>query len=274
MTQRPRLLALIVLLAACGGGGAHDDVAEARAVPLTQSPAARALRLPRMRVARALPATAGTATTVVHVRVVLAGTFPPDTTVQARSADPACGDSFVDTSVVRNGDAIVGALIWIEGAGTVFTTSADGEHRPTVILEKCRLQPRVQLAAPGSTLQLVMRDTRVEQLVVVPASLATPIDTVSFNADGQLVPVQHRTDSTGVLGVYATRLPWARAFVAIAPVGVTAISDISGTASFTVDRAAKKVSVRAWHPSLGVAAGSLNPSTAGAEASITLTFRR
>ena len=269
------MMAVTSLLAACGGGDRSDDVeAEARAVPMTQSPAARALRLPRMRLARVMPAQAGTALATIRVHVLITGRVPPDTTVQARSVDPACTDSFVDSAVFRNGDAIVGALVWLEGAGTVFSTVSDGEHRPTVILEQCRLQPRVQLAAPGSTIQLVMRDARAEQLVVVPASIATPIDTVSFIADGQLVPIQHRTDSTGVLGVYAMRLPWARSFVAIAPTGVTAISDSTGAATFTVDRAAKKVTVRAWHPSLGVVAGSINPSSGGAEQTITLTYRR
>jgi hypothetical protein len=269
------VLALAALLANCSGGEGGEDVeAQARAVPMTQSAAARALRLPRMRLARVMQSQAGTAAATIRVRVVITGRVPPDTTVQARSVDPACTESFVDTAVVRNGDAIVGALVWLEGAGTVFSAVADGEHRPTVILEQCRLQPRVQLAAPGSTIQLVMRDARVEQLVVVPASIATPIDTVSFIADGQLVPIQHRTDSTGVLGVYAMRLPWARSFVAIAPTGLTAISDSAGAATFTVDRAAKKVTVRAWHPSLGVVAGSINPSDGGAEQTITLTYRR
>jgi hypothetical protein len=269
------LLALTVVLAACGGtGGGGEVVPAARAVPASQSPAARALRLPRMRPANVIRPEAGAAIATLTVRVEVSGPMPADTTVQARSIDAACGDSFVDTAVVHTGTAVAGALVWIEGPGTVFSTLADGEHRPTVILEQCRLQPRVQLAAPGSTVQLVMHDARGERLVLVPASISTPIDTISFNAEGQLVPVRQRTDSVGVLGIYAVHLPWARAFVAVAPTGVSAISDMTGAAKFSLDRTAGSVSVRAWHPSLGVASGTVSPAKGGAEQTVTLTFHR
>ena len=264
-----------LLLVACSAGESAADVeAAARAAPMTQSPAARSLRLPVMRLVPAVRADAGAAVATVRVRVMFEGQLPADTTVQARSVDPACRETFVDTSVVRNGNAIVGALVWIDGAGAVYSTVAGGEHRPIVTLEQCRLQPRMQLAAQGSTIQLVMRDARVERLVIVPPSIATPIDTIAFNTDGQLVPIRHRTDSTGVLGIYATRLPWARAFVAIAPTGAVAVTDADGVVSFTVDGSAKKLTVRAWHPSLGVVAGTLNPSALGAETTLTLTYRR
>ena len=266
---------MTLALSACGGSGGGDEVEPAaRAVPTSQSPAARALRLPRMRPARVIPAVSGADIALVSVLVEVSGSMPSDTTVQARSIDPACGASFVDTAVVHRVNAVVGALVWIEGAGTVFSTIADGEHRPTVILEQCRLRPRIQLAAPGSTVQLVMHDARGERLVLVPSSVSIPIDTISFNAEGQLVPVRQRTDSVGVLGIYAIHLPWARAFVAVAPTGVSAISDMTGTARFSIDRTASSVSVRAWHPSLGVASATLNPSKSGAEQRVTLTFRR
>ncbi len=262
-----------LLLSGCSGAEKKESVA-ARAVPVSQSADARALRMPRMFPARVAAAAPGTAIATLRVQVVFDGVLPPDTTVQARTTDPACGDSFVDTAVVHNGTAVVGALVWVEGTGTVISASGVAEFRPTVLLEGCQLQPRLQLAAAGSTIQLVMHDQRVESLVVVPTSPTTPIDTIAFNTDGQLVPVRHRTDSTGVLGIYATRLPWARAFVAITPLGVSAISDATGAASFTLDRAATKLTIRAWHPSLGVASASINPSSAGAAPAVTLTFRR
>lgn len=263
----------VLLLTGCSSAEKQESV-EARAVPESQSDDARALRLPRMSPASVATAQAGAAIATLRVQVVFDGPLPPDTTVQARTIDPTCGESFVDTAVVHNGNAIVGALVWVEGTGTVISTAGVAEFRPSVVLEGCRLQPRVQLAAPGSTIQLVAHDQRVESLVIVPSSPSTPIDTITFITDGQLVPVRHRTDSVGVLGIYATRLPWARAFVAITPVGVSAITDANGAASFTLNRAATKLTIRAWHPSLGVAVESLNPSSAGAAPAVTLTFRR
>jgi hypothetical protein len=210
----------------------------------------------------------------LHVHVVFSGVLPPDTTVQARSFDPTCTESFVDTAVVSNANSVAGVLVWVEGSGAARNPSALAEFRPTVVLEQCRITPRVQIAAPGSTIQLVTHDARVESMVVVPASLSTPIDTIAFNTDGQLVPVTHKADSVGVLGIYATRLPWARAFVAIAEPGAAALTDANGTATFALNPSARKLTVRAWHPSLGVVVGSINPSSADSAATLTLTFRR
>jgi hypothetical protein len=265
--------ATLLTVVACSSSGG-DEAVEARAVPATQSPAARAMRLPLMRLASVAPLAPGAVATTLRVQVMFAGTPPADTTVQARSSDPACGETFVDTAVVRNGPAVVGALVWVERPTTVYNTLSGSEYRPTVTLETCRLQPRLQIAAPGSTLQLVTHDARVESLVVVPSSQTVPIDTVSFNTDGQLVPLRHRADSAGVLGIYATRLPWARAFVAIAPTGVAATTDFQGATTFSVDRAATKVVVRAWHPSLGVVTGTIDLTKAGATPTLTLTFKR
>jgi hypothetical protein len=266
-------IAAIVLIAACGAPR-HDDGAEARAVPMAQSAAARALRIPRMRLARVALAPAGAQMVTVRVLVVIEGRLAADSTIQARSVDPSCTESFVDTAVVREGNAVSGVLLWVEGAGTVFSAQNQAEYRPTVVLEKCRLKPRVQLAAPGSTIQLATHDARTETLVVVPPRPSTPIDTITFNTDGQLVPVRQRADSTGVLGVYSTRLPWARAYVAIAPPGGSAITDATGAASFTFDRSSGTLTIRAWHPSLGVVAGNVTPSSAGTAPTLTLTYRR
>lgn len=276
--RRLRDLPAVLVLAACAACGSSqadgdadgDMEAEARAVPVAQSAAARAFRLPRVRPASVAPGAGGK---VIRVQVVVERALPPDTTVQVRSFDPACGESFVDTAVFRNGASIIGALVWVEGSTPVHAATPAADRRPTVMLEQCRLQPRLQLAAPGSTMQLATRDARAEALVVVPSSASVPIDTVSFTMDGQLVPVQHRADSSGVLAIYATRLPWARAYIAILPAGVGGITAADGTASFQFAAGGKAV-IRAWHPSLGVAATTINPGALPANAMVTLTYRR
>ena len=92
--------------------------------------------------------------------------------------------------------------------------------------------------------------------------------------DGQLVPLQHLAVSAGVLAVYASRLPWARSFVAIAPPGSSALSDADGRVQFTLDGRGAKTTIRAWHPSLGIVAANLDlsPNKSGYE--LTLTFKR
>jgi hypothetical protein len=276
MTRCVRLLPSLLgaVLLACGGTEPDTGVEEARAVPMSQSPAARALRLPRMRPSPSRNPTAADRPVVIRVRVLFSGAAPPDTTVQARSFNPECGETFVDTAVARNGNAVQEAIVWLEGPTEALTADRIAERRPTVRLDLCRLRPRLQLATPGSTLMLVMHDSLAESLVIVPSTPQALVDTVPFTMDGQLVPVQHVADSMGVLAVYAARLPWARAFVAIAPAASSALSDGDGRAQFTVDGRGTTATIRAWHPSLGIVSSKLTISAKRNDYEVTLTFKR
>jgi hypothetical protein len=273
MRRAVLLVASALLQVGCASEAVEVEVEEARAVPMAQSPTARALRLPRMRPSLSRTATPQDRAVTVRVRTLLDGDGPADTTVQARAFDPLCGDTFVDTAVVRNAGAVLDALVWVEGV-TALVTSSGVERRPTVQLSGCRLRPRLQLAAPGSTIMLVMRDSLAESLVIVPSSPAVPVDTVPFMMDGQLVPVQRLADSAGVLAIYAARLPWARSFIAIAPPAASALSDADGRAQFVVDGRARSFSIRAWHPSLGIVAKRVEIPTGKADLEVSLQFKR
>jgi hypothetical protein len=267
------LLLMTAALGACGDADTGKDVSRPRAVPSSQSAAARALRLPVMKLAPSRAVADASTGRAVQVRVLIEGRIAGDSLVRVRALDPVCGDSLTDTLVTRSGPAVVGAMVWVEGPTAVFAPVATPERRATVTVERCQLQPRVQVAPPGSMLQLVMRDARAEQLVVVPSSVSMPIDTITFLTDGQLVPVRARADSVGVVAVYATRLPWARAYVAVTPPALSAISDVDGVARFTLDRAGRKAVFRAWHPALGIVSATVDPSTLADNAVVTLTFR-
>ncbi len=275
MSMRRSVICTTFLLSAvaCGSSGVEAMDGDTDVAPSSQSEAARALRLPLMRPLESRVALAADRPVTIRVRVVYSGTLPPDTTVQARSFASACSDSFVDTAVVRAGSAVAGALVWVERA-TALRGATVAEQRPTIELDLCRLRPRVQLAARGSTLMLVMRDSLAQSLVVVPSSTSVPVDTVAFTMDGQLIPLRRRADSSGVVAVYATGLPWARAFVGIAPAGAGALSDATGAAQFTLDGRATKAAFRAWHPSLGQAAATVSLTAATSTYDVTLTFRR
>lgn len=262
---------LVVMAAGCGGEERSVEVEAPRALPEAQARSAGGLTLPRMRLA---PLASGTVGTRVTVRVVLDGPAPQDSAIPARASDAGCPETFVDSLVRTDGGAVVGALVWVDGAAAVQGMLAERERRPQVMLEGCRLQPRVQVAAPGSTVQLVSRDARADTLLVVPSRESLPIDTVTFNTDGQLVPIQGLADSTGLISVFSARLPWARAFIAIAPAGLSQVTDINGAAHFTVDGSAKTSILRAWHPTLGLVSVTINPSRFRSDSVVTLRFRR
>ncbi len=267
------LSALALGIAACGPTDAGTSKAAARAESPSPSPSAHAWRLPLMRPQPSREVTAADRPVSVHARVVFAGSAPMDTTVQVRSFAAACGASFVDTSVTRNGIAVADAMVWVEGA-TALREESVTEYRPTIQFDRCRLRPRLQLASPGSTLMLVMRDSLAQSLVVVPTSPPMAVDTVPFTMDGQLIPVRHRADSSGVVVVFAPGLPWARAYVGIAPPAAIALSDGAGAARFTLDGRATTVTVRAWHPSLGEAVATVSLRAATSTYEVTLTFKQ
>jgi hypothetical protein len=246
----------------------------ARAVPMAQSAAARALRLPRIRPSASRAITATDTPVVIDVEVRITGPSPRDSSVPAQALNAACDAAFVDTAVARDGDALQQAIVWVEGPAAALITDTHAEHRPTVRMEGCRLLPRMQVAAPGSMLQLVMRDSMAESLVVVPSAPTLPVDTVAFLMDGQLVPVRSLADSVGVIAIYATRLPWARAFVAITPTASSAITGLDGRARFTLDAHGRRTTIRAWHPSLGIVSGKVTLEAGRTAETVTLTFKR
>ncbi len=266
-------LLLAAVLGACGDADAAKDAALPRAVPSSQSSAARALHLPVMKPAASRPVADAATGRALQVRVLIEGRIAGDSLIRAGALDPTCGDSLTDTLVTRSGPAVVGAMVWVEGPTAVFAPVSTPERRATIVVERCQLRPRLQVAPPGSMLQLVMRDARAESLVVVPSSNSVPIDTITFLTDGQLVPVRSRADSIGVVAVYATTLPWARAYVAITPPALSAITDVDGMARFTLDRTGRTAVFRAWHPALGIVSATVDPMTLPDGAVVTLTFR-
>lgn len=274
MTVRDAAIAtvLVATLTGCGNGEGAPGAAAVATVRL-QSPSARAMRLPLMRPAPMLSPRAGLRAAAIDVRVRIEGGIPADTVMQSGRYEPSCGATMIDHIVAQRAGALDGALVWIEGTTAVIASGELGEHRPTVVYQLCELLPRLQLAAPGSTLQLVMRDERADSLVVVSARPSMPVDTISFVTDGQLVPLRQRADSTGVLGIHATRLPWARAYVAVTKPGASAITDVDGRAQFRVDASGTSAVVRAWHPALGVVSATIDPSKGTDTQAVTLTFR-
>lgn len=272
-----RIVTLLFIATACGRtADVEVDVdAPARAVPRAQSAAAQALRFPRMRPASSRTLAAGDSPVTIVVDVRYAGEPLRDSVIRIPpSQADACGVSVVDSTVARNGTAVTDAVVWIEGPASTLLISPGGEYRPTVRLVACRMRPRLQVAAPGSTLLLVTGDSMAVSMVVVPPDLATPVDTVPFLMEGQLVPLQHRADSIGMLAVYALPFQWARAFVAILPSSSGAITDVDGRARFMVDSRGKATTVRAWHPSLGVVSARVPLLPTDTLHQVTLTFRR
>ncbi len=268
---------LLALAAGCGADATseHGAVPGARTVPQAQPAAARALRLPVMRPAASRTARAGDRAVTIDVQLRREGEPLRDAIhVVAPAFVRACGAALVDTSPALASGVVASAIVWVEGPAATFVTAPTSDRRPMVRMEGCRLVPSLQVAAPGSALMLVMRDSFPDSLVVVRSSSGQPADTVPFSMQGQLVPLQHRADSAGMVAVYSAQLPWARAFLVIAPPSSGAVADRDGRVRFTVDGRARFTRIRAWHPVLGSADASVPLGRSTSTQTVTLTFRR
>ena len=274
-----RAAGMAQLLASVTGCGADDAPGHAeappRAVPQGQSAAARALRLPLMAPSPGRVASAEDQAVVVEVQLRWGGAPLRDST---RTVPPSiaagCGAAVVDTAPALQSGVVTSAIVWVEGPASTFVRAPAEDRRAMVRVEGCRLQPSLQMAEPGSGLLLVMRDSFPESLVVVPSSPRQPVDTVAFSTHGQLVPLQRRADSAGVVAVYSTQLPWSRAYVVIAPTSSRGMPDREGRVRFTLDGRARFTRIRAWHPVLGSASVEVPLNRSAAPPPVTLTFRR
>jgi hypothetical protein len=258
MTGRLLLIAALGICAACGDGERTDTVPAA--------PGGVSLGVPR--IAPDTYRVAAAAGTTLQVVVRLRGEPPADTTVQARAFSPACGASFVDSSVVLGENRrVTGALVWLEGIpGGPADTSA---RRVTLTIDACRLLPRMSILPRGGTLQVMTRDSVVDSIVI--ASVSGTRDTLPFSQAGQLVPVTDRARTAGVLSVFSTRLPWMRAVVAVAPTPFWRVTDSTGVVTFTDVPVGTAVTVRAWHPALRAARQRISVTASSPAVTLDLT---
>mgnify|MGYP002780095871 CR=1 FL=1 len=222
-------------------------------------------------VAGAAPAVVASGGGQLQLRVVLEGAPPAVPAPDARAVDARCPATVVDDAVrldARGG--VAAAIVWVEGAPPAGPWRDATGRRRTVAFDGCRAWPALQVVPPGTTLELLQRDSLRDSIVVRHVA-RTAADTVTFEADGQLVPFHSRTWPAGAVTVRSLRFGWSRALVFVAPNPSARLTSDAGTATLDSLAPGTRV-VRAWHPRLGETSARVTVR-GGASTTATLTLR-
>jgi hypothetical protein len=181
------------------------------------------------------------------------GGVPRDTSI-APTHDLSVCRPFTESLVPSRSGGVGNAVVWLVGVATGprDTTS----RRVRLTLDGCRLEPRVQRVAVGSTILVSGHDAMLSRLHFVAMDEAAPRATVLLSDAGQLVPTGKPTAAPGLVQVRDDLHPWIRGWLAVAPHPFVAVTDADGAFRFDgVPPGRYRLVV--WHETPGVTRTSI-----------------
>ncbi len=153
-------------------------------------------------------------------------------------------------SIVPSRDGGVGnAVVWLMGVSRGPRDTAP--RRVKLTLDGCRLDPRVQRVALGSTIMISGRDAMMSRLQFTGAGESSPRTTVLLSDAGQMVPTGDASAAPGLVQVTDDMHPWVRAWVVVAPHPFVAVTDADGQFRFDGVPPGRYTLV-IWHERFGV----------------------
>jgi hypothetical protein len=263
---------LVVALAACANGDAPAAPAHAHTtdtsrladvVPPTEVVIAR----PSSRY-QVDPAAAGASITgtVTAPSSITAGS--PVTTGRDSAM---CGPSVADESVVRQGNGLGGAVVWLDDIRR--GRSLPLERRLELESDKCRLTPRVQGAVVGSAVNVIGHGAFRQHLRFLAGGEREPRASVLLGDDEQVIPTERPFTVPGLVVVKDADHPWVASYLAVFDHPYFAITAPDGT--FKIDGVPPgHYTLRVWHERTMPAQQPVDVSASGtATATITLRAR-
>lgn len=138
---------------------------------------------------------------------------------------------FTDTPIPSQAGGVGNAAVWLTGVTT--GPFPDATRRASLVLDRCRLEPRVQRMAQGGTVMVTSRDAMMSRLRFFDAADASALRTqITLNDAGQVVPNGEIGMRTGLVEVRDDLHPWVRAWIAVAPHPFVAITGADGAFRF------------------------------------------
>ncbi len=245
MTARPhgrRSLVLLAGLVACGesrsSNEANGRIADVPTTP--QAAAAYATALPRDRAVLSLARSAGGADGMQYTVSAQAssgfivgkigGGAPRDTSI-APTHDLSVCRPFTESLVPSRDGGVGNSVVWLVGVAT--GPRDDAPRRVRVLLDGCRLDPRVQRVAVGGTVMITSRDAMMTRLQFIDVGgAAASRGTVRFNDAGQVEPTSDAAKAPGLVQIRDDLHPWVRAYLAVTPHPFVAVTAADGQFRF------------------------------------------
>lgn len=177
----------------------------------------------------------------------IGGGSPSDTSIMPTHDLSVCRP--FSESVVPSRDGGVGnAVVWL--SGVTMGPRDDAPRRVKLTLDGCRLEPRVQRIAVGSTVLLNGRDAMMSRLHFTADGEAKPRATALLSDAGQVVPTDEASNAPGLVRVSDDLHPWVRAWLVVAPHPFVAVTAADG--KFRFDGVSPgRYTLHVWHERLG-----------------------
>ena len=187
--------------------------------------------------------------------VEIDGMLPPDSVIQSPAADqPVCIPTIIRRGIEHRGQRAAGVVVWIDGIRSGKALPV--ERRFGVTNEDCGLEPELQTAVAGGTLNIRNRDATEHRTRVTRREGGEVVATIRETDEGQVVPNDRVLAKAGILELSCEAHPWTRSWIAVFDHPYYAMTDPDG--AFVMDSVPPgRYAVRIWHPRLGVVADSV-----------------
>lgn len=237
-----RSLVLLAALVACGeprsSNAANGRIADVPTTP--EAGAEHATALPRDSAVLSLARAAGGADGMQYTVSAQAssgfivgkigGGEPRDTSI-APTHDLAVCRPFTQSLVPSRDGGVGNSVVWLVGVAT--GPRDDAPRRLGVMLDGCRLDPRVQRVAAGGTVMITSRDAMMTRLQFLDVGgLSASRGTVLLNDAGQVVPTSDAAKVPGLVQIRDDLHPWVRAYLAVTPHPFVAVTGADGRFRF------------------------------------------
>lgn len=181
--------------------------------------------------------------------VHLDGAPPADSTpIQVAPEDAkVCGNK-VESSVDASAKGVADVIVWIADAKSGKPLSND--KRFELSSEHCQLDPRIQVAPVGSTVNVFNDDKVIHRLEFIAAANGDTLQTMRFFNDGQVVASEVLAKTPGIVEVRCVQHPWSKAFIAVFDHPYYAVTERDG--GFKIDSLPPgKYTLNVWHEGMG-----------------------
>jgi hypothetical protein len=260
--RHPVLVTFLALAAACSG----RDKSSAQAVGDTVGAARRAAIL--------LPSSAPYAGVTlsnpgrITGSVQFDGVPPSDTAIIVPADQNGCSKPLTVQLLARTNGKVANTVVWLTDVRQ--GKALPGDKRFELTNDNCAWSPQVQLAVTGGALNVVNYDPLAESAYATDVSTGDTVALAPFTDDGQVIPYDKLLRAPRVLEFTVESRPMSRAWIVVLDHPYAAVTDVHG--AFTIDSVPPGTHhIRAWHPMLGIADGTVTVAPNGT-ATVDLKF--
>ena len=177
----------------------------------------------------------------------LTGGSPRDTSITPTHDLGVCRP-FSQSIVPSSNGGVGNGVVWLVGVGS--GPRDDTPRRVKLTLDGCRLEPRVQRIALGSTIMVNGRDAMMSRLQFTAVGEPSSRTTVLLSDAGQIVPTSDVSAAPALVHVTDDLHPWVQAWLVVAPHPFVAVTGADG--AFRFDNVPPgRYTLMVWHERLG-----------------------